>query len=147
MTIAAWAVLLVAAAEPAPPAPAGAEVYAQLRIRERVILRVPTVPLTDGKRRAPVKWRERNGPNCINAESLAGASVTDEDDVDLLLRGGKRVRAKLESRCPTIDYYSGFYLRPGSDGMICEDRDAIHARSGGKCEIDRFRSLVPDRRK
>ena len=102
-------------------------------------MRVPTRPPVE----RPRKWREKKGPKCVPANALAGALVSGPDSVDLLLRGGKRVRAKLESRCPALDYYSGFYIRPGDDGRICQDRDTIRARSGGKCGIDRFRSLVP----
>ena len=138
MITAAAALLASAAVAAAPPAPSSHQTVAQLVIRQGVIVRVPT-----RKPDRPVKWRERKGPKCIPADALAGALVSGPETVDLLLRGGKRVRAELESRCPALDYYSGFYIRPGRDGQICQDRDAIHARSGGKCEIDRFRRLVP----
>jgi len=147
VTIAAWAVMLLATggASAAPDGTVRGTLYAQLQVRQRIIVRVPTLP--EPRRQPQIRWRERNGPECISATALAGAAVTDEDDIDLVLRDGKRVRAKLESSCPNIDFYSGFYIRPGEDGMICEDRDALHARSGATCEIERFRSLVPDRRK
>ena len=138
MITAAAALLASAAVAAAPPAPSSHQTVAQLVIRQGVIVRVPT-----RKPDRPVKWRERKGPKCIPADALAGALVSGPETVDLLLGGGKRVRAELESRCPALDYYSGFYIRPGRDGQICQDRDAIHARSGGKCEIDRFRRLVP----
>lgn len=138
MLAALLAVLLAdAAAGPSEPR------IAQLRVQQRVIIRVPTQ-----HPRAPerVIWREKGGPKCIDAGALAGALVSEEG-VDLLLRGGARVRAKLASRCPALNYYSGFYVRPGLDGRICQDRDSIRTRSGGDCEIDRFRRLVPARRK
>ena len=114
---------------------------AQLSVRQQVIIRVPT-----GRRPVqPRQWREKSGPKCIPAAALAGAEVSREG-VDLLLRGGLRVRAKLR-RCPPLDYYSGFYVRPGVDGRVCQDRDTIRVRSGGSCEIDVFRTLVPARRK
>lgn len=114
-----------------------AMLLAQLSIRQQVIIRVPA-------RRPPperIEWKEKNGPKCIPAGALAGALISRQG-VDLLLRGGRRVRARL-SRCPPLDYYSGFYIRPGVDGRVCEDRDTIRVRSGGACEIDRFRMLVP----
>ncbi|WP_293857827.1 hypothetical protein [Sphingomonas sp. SCN 67-18] len=151
MTITALAVLLLTATGAADgaeePLPLGV-IYAQLHIRQRVIVRVPTRP--DESRPAPPptqKWKERKGPECIPARELAGAAVNDTDSVDLLLRGGKRIRAQLAQDCPALNFYSGFYLRPGPDGQICEDRDSLHARSGGRCQIDRFRSLVPSRGK
>ncbi len=114
---------------------------AQLSVRQQIIIRVPA-------RQPPpdrIDWKEKNGPKCIPAGALAGALISRQG-VDLLLRGGRRVRARL-SRCPPLDYYSGFYIRPGLDGRVCEDRDTIRVRSGGSCEIDRFRLLVPDKKK
>jgi hypothetical protein len=114
---------------------------AQLTIRQQVIIRVPARP-----QRAPQQdWKEKGGPKCIPVSALAGAQISP-DGVDLLLKGGARVRAKL-NRCPPLDYYSGFYIRPGLDGRVCQDRDTIRVRSGGSCEIDVFKSLVPKGRK
>ena len=151
MTITALAVLLLTTAgalDGADERPGAGVAYAQLQIHQRVIVRVPT---RDESRPPPPKasrrWKERKGPECIAASDLAGAAVNGADSVDLLLRGGRRLRARLARDCLALDFYSGFYLRPGRDGQICEDRDALHARSGGKCQIDRFRTLVPARRK
>lgn len=115
---------------------------AQIIIHERVIVRIPTRVVPD---RQPTRWRERDGPKCIPLQGIAGAVLIDPETVDFILPGGPRVRAQLQSSCPALDYYNGFYLRPGPDDMICADRDAIHARSGGECEIARFRKLIPRR--
>lgn len=137
-----WIVVTLLAG--APPAESDEPVLlAQLTIQQRVIIRVPTQPLTVAP---PIRWRERDGPKCIDASALAGAQVSPEG-VDLLLRGGSRLRAKLASECPALNYYSGFYIRPGRDGRVCADRDTIRTRAGGQCEIDRFRSLVPEKAK
>lgn len=129
---------------------------AQVTVREQVIIRVQTQP----QRRAPqslaasnkvmpqasaTKWKEKKAPRCIPVKSLAGASVTTRDSVDLVLRGGTRMRAKLEDDCPALDFYDGFYMKPTQDGQMCAERDMIHSRSGGQCAISRFRTLVPDR--
>ena len=114
---------------------------AQLTIRQQVIIRVPARPIPV----QPMKWKEKGGPKCVPAAALAGAQISREG-VDLLLKGGTRVRAKLQ-RCPPLDYYSGFYIRPGLDGRICQDRDTIRVRSGGSCEIDVFKTLAPIRKK
>lgn len=117
----------------------------QLTIRERVIIRVPRMP-TQAPPVAvptPIKWRERKGPKCIPAQRMAGAMVTSPRQVDLVLIGGKRIRAKLDGACRPLDFYAGFYLRPARDGMICADRDAIKVRSGASCGIDEFKALVP----
>lgn len=116
--------------------------YAQLVIRERVVIRVPRAaprPAT------PIRWKERKGPRCIPAQQLAGALPADEGAVDIVLTGGKRVRARLVRACRQLDYYSSFYIRPGIDGEICAGRDPIRTRAGRTCEIERFRTLVPAR--
>ncbi len=110
-------------------------------VTERVIVRVPL------PRRAmppPVsRWRETRGPACIAMDAVSGAAIEAPASVDFILRGGARVRAVLDSDCPGLDYYSGFYLAPAADRRICADRDAVHDRSGGACEIDRCRALRP----
>jgi hypothetical protein len=112
---------------------------AQLTIRQQLIIRVPSRMRQPAD---PVPYKEKDGPKCISASALAGAQISNYG-VDLLLKGGDRVRAKLARDCPPLDYYSGFYIRPGLDGRVCEDRDSIRVRSGGSCEIERFRKLVP----
>jgi hypothetical protein len=128
--------------------------YAQITVRERVIIRVPTRPppppanVRAQKRVNPpkrVKWREKNAPDCIQTSLLAAASVTAHDHIDLFLRGGARMRIKLDRSCPALDFYSGFYLKPTKDGRICADRDFVRTRSGGQCEIVAFKRLVPGR--
>jgi hypothetical protein len=116
---------------------AKAEQYAQLIIREQVIVRVPVRTQQTPR---PVRWKESKGPKCVQAGSVAGATMLGQNSVDLILRDRKRIRAKLEN-CPALDYYYGFYVTPGKDGMICADRDVIRSRMGGRCRIDRFRSL------
>jgi hypothetical protein len=61
----------------------------------------------------------------------------------LILRGGTRLRARLEKSCSSIDFYQGFYVKPSKDGQICQDRDLIRSRVGGECQIEDFRLLVP----
>ena len=136
VTVAAIVALLMAGGETSEPV-----LLAQLTVRQQVIIRVPARPIPA----QPMKWKEKGGPKCIPAAALGGAHISRQG-VDLLLKGGARIRAKLQ-RCPPLDYYSGFYIRPGLDGRICEDRDTIRVRSGGSCEIDVFKRLVPDRKK
>ena len=106
-------------------------VVTQLTIHERITIRVPRmnvpgrVALT-----APTIWKESKGPKCIAAASLAGAMVSAPATIDLVVQGGQRVRAKLGRQCRSVDFYSNFYIRPGSDGQVCADRDTIRVRSG-----------------
>lgn len=116
-----------------------ARAFAQLTIEQSLVVRVPR--RTPAK---PLKWKSKKGPKCVAMSSIAGAAVVADDAIDLVLRGGQRLRAQFSSRCPALDYYSGFYILPTEDGRICADRDVIRTRAGGQCEIERFRKLVPD---
>lgn len=135
-----------------PPAPARAAPrppQGSLVIQQRMIIRVPRLPVGRTPIAAaaapvpPIRWDERRTDRCVAATSLAGASITRPDSVDLVLIGGKRLRARLQDDCPSLDFYSGFYLRPTDDGKLCADRDVIRSRSGGACRIESFRALVP----
>lgn len=118
---------------------------AQLTIHERIVVRIqraaPAAPLPS----APVLV-EKKAPKCIAMDTLAGALITRPGYVDLVVAGGRRLRAHLGDDCPGIDFYGGFYLKPTRDGKVCAGRDAVRARSGGQCRIERFRTLVPARR-
>ena len=119
----------------------------QLTIRERIIIRVPRMrqSMPPGRMPIPVPpgWKEKRGPKCVTATDLAGAMITQPGAVDLVMLGGVRMRAVIDDDCGPLDYYGGYYLRPGSDGMICSGRDMIRVRSGSGCAIARFRKLVP----
>ena len=88
-----------------------------------------------------IRWEEHRGPRCIAWARILGAGLLGQNSVDLIFRDGTRIRARLERRCPALDYYNGFYMAATPDGLICADRDSIRARTGGQCQIDRFRSL------
>lgn len=113
--------------------------YAQLIIQQRIIIRVPARP----GRSAPTTFREKSAARCQPMDGVGGAAVMEADSVDILYRGGRRIRAELEAACPALDYYSGFYILPTKDGNICAGRDAIRSRAGGECVIKRFRTLLP----
>ena len=110
---------------------------AQLTFRSRVVVRIQSAPVPP-----PVTFVERKGPRCIPRGSVLGAAILAENGVDFILRGGTRVRARFAASCPALGFYSGFYLTPSADGMICADRDVVRSRAGGECEVQRFRTLV-----
>jgi hypothetical protein len=76
-------------------------------------------------------------------KDIAASAVVKPDHIDIIYRGGLRLRAELENACPALEFYGGFYIQPTRDGQICAGRDAIRSRSGGECQIKRFRKLVP----
>jgi hypothetical protein len=155
LLLAATTALLLPPAPPGDgrkPAPVvvGPSRIAQVRIQQHVVIRVPR---PDTVRRVsapaaplpPIAWVEKDSDKCVKIQSLAGATITRPDSVDLFLSGGKRVRARLGNECPALDFYTGFYVKPTKDGMVCAKRDVFRSRSGGECRIKAFRTLVPQR--
>jgi hypothetical protein len=136
---AAALVLLAGASQDSAPPPPDIE-FAQVTVRQQVIIRVPR----SGQRRveasAPMQWREAAGPRCIQARQIAGA-MPAASSVDFVLHDKRRIRAQLGQRCAGLDYYSGLYLSANPDGQICAERDVIRSRMGGQCGIVQFRSL------
>lgn len=138
MRLAAYALLSVSASVSAWPA------LSAMDVEQHVVIRIRTYSAVTAPK--PMVWRERKGPKCLRMDMLGGAAITQPDSVDLTLRGGQFVRARLEKGCPAHDFfYSGFYLSPAPDGEVCAGRDVVHARIGGDCAITKFRTLVPQK--
>jgi hypothetical protein len=143
--VAALLLLVFAGAgEDRQPVPRSAQ--GTLTVHQQIIIRV-----TAGIRPAApgaaslIRWEEHRGPRCIAWARIAGAGLLGQNSVDLIFRDATRVRARLERRCPALDYYSGFYLPATADGLICADRDSVRSRTGGECRIDTFRTLRAER--
>ncbi|MEP2987628.1 MAG: hypothetical protein ABJN65_16300 [Parasphingorhabdus sp.] len=125
--------------------------YAQVRIERRVIIRVPrrrasqTRPLASFRSQpVPEKFTEKKIGKCLPMNNILGVQMYQGRELDLITRDRKRIRARLEKKCQARSFYSGFYMEKSKDGKICADRDMLHSRTGSKCEIDRFRQLVPE---
>ncbi|WP_294264146.1 hypothetical protein [uncultured Sphingomonas sp.] len=124
-----------------------------IRIERHMVVRVPRMslapslaaPASAAAPLPPISWTERKAEQCVPVAALAGASITRPDSVDLVLSGGRRMRARLGDDCPALGFYSGFYIRPPADGQICARRDSIRSRSGGECRIEGLRALIPSR--
>lgn len=112
----------------------------RLIIQDEVILRVPVQP-------HPIvpqfEWLEKKGPKCIPAAAIRRGMLSGPEQVDLILSGGGRVRARFDENCPALDFYGGFYLQYGGDQQICARREAVMSRMGRSCRIERFKLLVP----
>lgn len=107
-------------------------------IRDEVIWRIPVRP-----RRSPmIEWKERKGPKCLAAAAISGAMLSGPSSIDFVMRDRRRIRAEMDSDCPALDFYGGFYLQP-DDERICAKREEVRSRAGGSCRIERFRSLEP----
>ena len=139
------AALLLALVPGGAPAQRATYRASQYVIQEQVIVRVPRLN-SHVQAIRPVEWKEgKKGPKCIPLAGLAGALITQPRSIDLVMLGGSRVRAQIDKRCPSLDFYTGFYLKPTADGLICADRDYLRTRGGRACEIARFRTLVAER--
>lgn len=128
--------------------------YWQTVIQQRMIIRVPArrTPLNNfgaeprvrlAPREQPVVWKEKKAPKCVSMRNILGMQATQRDSIDLITRQRQRLRARLNDGCRALDFYAGFYMEGNKDGRLCERRDQLHARTGAKCEIDKFRLLVP----
>ena len=118
--------------------PAENQVVRRVVIHDEVIFRIPVRPRPS----LPIEWVERKGPKCIPANMLAGAILSGPSSIDFVLRNRQRVRAKMDSDCPALDFYGQFYLQP-DDEFVCAKRETIRSRVGGSCQIEKFRTLVP----
>lgn len=150
-TLAAALALPAAPAEGEQPGASARIRLAQVRIQQHIVIRVPRPdPVTRAGMSVPaplppVQWVERRAKDCVDTDQLSGAAIIRPDSVDLVMTGGRRLRAKLGRECPALDFYAGFYVKPNKDGKLCAKRDAFRSRAGGECQIKAFRALVPDR--
>jgi hypothetical protein len=124
-------------------------VYFQVRVDQRVIVRLPSQlapPGANGQKRTNavvVKYKEQKLGQCLWIDKLAGSRPGPKDTLELLTRDGVLIRAYLGDGCLAREFYAGAYMERSPDGKLCVDRDLLHARTGAKCEVDKFRLLVP----
>lgn len=137
------------ALDPAPP------IAAQVRIEQRIIIRVPRQSLSRSSlmpapapRRAqqpePPKFERRKVGKCLAMRDVTGVRVINDDMLVLFMRDQRMIEAELERSCRAREFYQGFYMERSSDGRLCVDRDMLQARSGSKCEVEKLRELVPE---
>ena len=123
--------------------------YRQVRIDQRVIVRFPapdSIPATGGAQRQSVgkiRYREKKIGKCLLVHRLGGSRPGPDRSLDLLTRDGILIRAYLGDGCLAREFYAGAYMERSFDGKLCVNRDILHARTGAKCDIDKFRLLIP----
>jgi len=147
--------LLLLAAAPA-AAPAGAPDWTgasfalqQQGQQQRVTIQVPRVTITSSTtivvRRAP-RLIEKKAKDCVKVQDISGfAGVNTQDSVDLVLRDGSLLRARLGRKCQALGFYNGFYVKTNKDQKICAGRDSIRTRAGRSCDVENFRTLSLER--
>ena len=122
----------------------------QVRIERRVTIRI--APISPAVRenmvaefsrpQAQPRYIERKMGKCVPLRSIAAAQAAPGDRLMLYMRDQRIVSARLEKACSAQDFYSGFYVEPSKDGMLCVDRDKLQARTGAKCELSGLRQMV-----
>lgn len=128
-----------------------AGVVHQVRIEQRVIIRiapaarvVPHSLVRNGQQPAPLPvFEERDIGRCIPVRTIAAARVQPDNRVLLYLRNRRLIAMQFNGRCPAEAFYSGFYVEPAQDGLLCARRDLVQSRAGAKCQVAQMRELVP----
>lgn len=113
-------------------------------VERRIIIRIPmrrSLRRPRGSAEPAVQWSESEASDCQPARQIARARFTRPGVVDFLMRDRRVIRARLDSDCVNLGYYSAFYLVPGEDGRICVERDLVQSRAGGQCAISNFHTL------
>jgi len=123
--------------------------FGQVRVDQRIIIRLPSpasAPVAVGAHRqsvAKLQYKEKKIGKCLWVDRLGGSRPGPDRTLDLLTRDGILIRAYLGDGCLAREFYAGAYMERSYDGKLCVDRDLLHARTGAKCEIDKFRLLIP----
>jgi hypothetical protein len=119
----------------------------QVRVEQRVIIRIPsrssTPASTNGTSDRPIKYKEAKIGNCLMMDRLVASRPGPKNSLELATRDGVVIRAYLDDSCLSREFYAGAYMERPLDGKLCVKRDFVHARTGAKCEIDKFRVLQP----
>lgn len=147
----ASSLLLLVAAPGAAPTGAPDWNMVSLKIRQqdqqqqRVTIQVPRVTITSSAtivvRRAP-RVIEKKTKDCVKVQDISGfAGVNTQESVDLVLRDGSLLRAKLSRNCPALGFYNGFYVKTNKDQKICAGRDSIRTRAGRSCDVEALKTL------
>lgn len=132
----------------------------QVRIEQRVIIRVAPAPAPRPQRRPTVRdlrnsffdtpgrfaggisrFEERRMPQCVPVAAIAGVQP-ESGRLVLFMRDQRIVSASLEKACNARDFYSGFLVERSVDGMLCAGRDKLLSRSGANCALGRLHQLV-----
>ena len=123
--------------------------FGQVRVDQRIIIRLPSpasAPVAVGAQRqsvAKLQYKEKKIGKCLWVDRLGGSRPGPDRTLDLLTRDGILIRAYLGDGCLAREFYAGAYMERSLDGKLCVDRDVLHARTGAKCDIDKFRLLIP----
>ncbi len=137
-----WAIIESLTTEP---------VQNQVRIEQRVTIRISPVTtsprlsmMPDTRRIALDDLEERNAGKCIALRSIKAVQPSRTNRLLLFTHDRSVMSLRLKKNCFAQDFYSGFYVEPRSDGMLCVDRDILRSRTGANCELTEINRLVAE---
>lgn len=123
----------------------GPDAAEQVHIEQRMTIRVSPrgarSPVPPPAMSVP-RFAERKIGKCLPISGIAGVEPNGQNNLVLFMRDRRMISVELDRSCPARAFYSGFYLSPSRDGMVCVDRDTLHSRSGSACKLSRMRQLV-----
>lgn len=120
------------------------ETWNQVRIEQHLTIRIYPGQVPRGAfLAAPPPTAPQRGPDkrqvrCVAMAALGGLRLSGPNQLTLILRDDRMVLATLPKICSASAFYSGFYVEPTPDGMLCARRDVIHSRAGANCAISRL---------
>lgn len=142
--------LLPVVAGERPEAAPEEDVVQQVRIEERVIIRISPsrpapreLPMTLQPQRGQTGLREEKLDGCIPVAAIAGVQpAPSQNRLLLFMRDRSVLSASLERACRPEDFYSGFYVERSSDGQLCSKREKLQSRAGASCRVAQLNRLV-----
>ncbi|WP_295632744.1 hypothetical protein [Novosphingobium sp.] len=120
------------------------ETWNQVRIEQHLTIRIYPGQLPRGAfialppSSAPQRGPDKRQIRCVALSALGGLRLSGANQLMLVLRDDRMVLATLPKICSASSFYSGFYVEPTPDGMLCARRDVIHSRAGANCSISRL---------
>jgi hypothetical protein len=126
------------------------DIAQQVRIEERVIIRVaPSNPIVSERmlsavprRSGRATFQEEKLDECIPVASIAAVQPTEQNRLLLFMRDRRILSAALERACNAEDFYSGFYIERQEDGQLCSNRDQLQSRTGASCRVAQINRLI-----
>lgn len=125
------------------------EVLGQVRIEQRVIIRISPTPPEARQRlqalqpRPSARFREVDHDDCVRVSNIIGAQPTNDNRLLLFMENRNVLAAQLERGCTASAFYSGFYLERSNDGRLCIARDRLQSRAGVSCSLRNITRLLP----
>jgi len=123
--------------------------WGQVRIRQRVIIRVSPSPpdarermLSLAPRQSQSQIREVSHGNCVDVGDIVGVQPTQDNRLLLFMENREVLAASLDNSCTARAFYSGFYVEQNEDGRLCVSRDQLQSRAGVTCSVEQLTRLV-----